>query len=584
MLRPARPLVVALSWLWVFVAGPGESPRAQAAPKAGEAVETAPVEDAARDAAQDAAKGARQALRLDEARGTLLFAGGSVDEDVRAQFARLARGRDGELVIITSASHRANMVAESFFSGPWEGYFDAIRVFHPRDKSAADADDALAMLRKAKAIWFTEGLPERLDARFAGTQAARIVRDHWLRGGALGAAGGACIGLVDGRHCFRILGPKLRCATVFVEDWEAEDREKPNAQRTRVRERMLRRKQLLAPVERRDFASAVNKLPGSYGIRIAEGSSALVRGRSFRVLSGSVELFFGGWRPGFEEPSARFSRPGQFKLAERARGDLEEWRRAALSRTRTPQKIAPVGVRKDLAKGALMVVGGGRMSAAMWRRFLELAGGVDKPVLVVPSAGGGRPRGASDPSVRRLQSAGATNVKVWHAPDRARADDPAFCKALEGARGIWFSGGRQWRLVDRYEGTLALRRFEEVLKRGGVIAGSSAGCSIHAQCMVRGSPRGNRIMLAEGYEHGFGFLGGIALDQHFTQRRRLPDLERAVASYPRLTGIGIDEGTALLWRANTCEVIGDGTVTILEPHRPRRELASGKRYEFNSDK
>jgi hypothetical protein len=90
--------------------------------------------------------------------------------------------------------------------------------------------------------------------------------------------------------------------------------------------------------------------------------------------------------------------------------------------------------------------------------------------------------------------------------------------SLKEARGVWFNGGRQWRFVDAYMGTQAEELFQGVLRRGGVIGGSSAGASIQSQYMPRGSPLGNEDMLADGYERGLGFLPGTAIDQHFTQR------------------------------------------------------------------
>ena len=50
---------------------------------------------------------------------------------------------------------------------------------------------------------------------------------------------------------------------------------------------------------------------------------------------------------------------------------------------------------------------------------------------------------------------------------------------------------------------------QQVLARGGVIGGSSAGASIQADYMVRGDPLGNTNMMAAGYERGLGFLKGV---------------------------------------------------------------------------
>ena len=63
-------------------------------------------------------------------------------------------------------------------------------------------------------------------------------------------------------------------------------------------------------------------------------------------------------------------------------------------------------------------------------------------------------------------------------------------------------------------------------------------------------------MMAEGYEIGFAFLPGAAIDQHFTQRDRYPDLLPVIRRHPKLLGIGIDEGTAVVVQGSRAEIIG----------------------------
>jgi len=40
-------------------------------------------------------------------------------------------------------------------------------------------------------------------------------------------------------------------------------------------------------------------------------------------------------------------------------------------------------------------------------------------------------------------------------------------------------------------------------------------------------------------------LSGVAIDQHFSQRKRFKDMTTLMKTYPQLLGIGIDEATAL---------------------------------------
>jgi cyanophycinase len=117
-------------------------------------------------------------------------------------------------------------------------------------------------------------------------------------------------------------------------------------------------------------------------------------------------------------------------------------------------------------------------------------------------------------------------------------------------------------------GTKAEELLRDVLRRGGVIGGSSAGASIQAQYMVRGSPLGNSDMMADGYERGLGFLPAAAVDQHFTQRRRQADMTLVMRRYPQLLGIGIDEGTALIVQGQTATTIGRGNAHYYDYRSP----------------
>ena len=102
---------------------------------------------------------------------------------------------------------------------------------------------------------------------------------------------------------------------------------------------------------------------------------------------------------------------------------------------------------------------------------------------------------------------------------------------------------------------------KDVLKRGGVIAGSSAGASIQAEYLARATPIENFDIMAAGYERGgLGFIVGVAIDQHFSQRGRQKDMAKLVDCYPQLLGIGLDEATAIIVQKSTAEIVGRGKV------------------------
>ena len=176
-----------------------------------------------------------------------------------------------------------------------------------------------------------------------------------------------------------------------------------------------------------------------------------------------------------------------------------------------------------------MVVGGGAQGPDIFAKFIELAGGPDALIVEVPTAG--------DDSIdvatvgRGLRAAGARNLVVYHTTSRAVADADTFVAKIANARGVWFGGGRHYRLVNSYAGTRSERAFQAALDRGGVVGGSSAGASILASYLVRGAPsNNNRIMNHPQYLTGFGYLRGVAIDQHVVARERLADLYDSLTS------------------------------------------------------
>ena len=119
------------------------------------------------------------------------------------------------------------------------------------------------------------------------------------------------------------------------------------------------------------------------------------------------------------------------------------------------------------------------------------------------------------------------------------------------------------------------REIENVLARGGVIGGSSAGATIQGSYLVRGAREGNETMMAKGYEEGFGYLRGVAIDQHLLVRGRQEDLVGVIEAKPGLLGLGLDEPTAIVVKGDRFLVIGDTVVGIYDG-----KDHDGKRYYF----
>jgi cyanophycinase len=225
------------------------------------------------------------------------------------------------------------------------------------------------------------------------------------------------------------------------------------------------------------------------------------------------------------------------------------------------QDIKPETLTSGPASGSLLIAGGGRLADNIIKRFIDLAGGDDAVLVLVPTAGGAD--SYPDSICNFLRSAGAGNVTILHTDNRDTANSVYFTKSLEKATGVWFGGGRQWHLVDSYKGTLTEKKFRDVLDRGGVIGGSSAGATIQGSFLVRGDTKNNQIMMGD-HQKGFGYISNIAIDQHVLARNRQFDMYGILREKPGLLGIGIDEGTAVVVRRDTMEVIGASYVLIYD--------------------
>jgi len=236
-------------------------------------------------------------------------------------------------------------------------------------------------------------------------------------------------------------------------------------------------------------------------------------------------------------------------------------------------------------RGAILAAGGGELAPGIYARFLALAGGKDAHIVLIPTAGAEEGSHDAWTALEALQKAGAQHIEVLHTRTRAVADLEAFAAPLRDATGVWISGGRQYRLVDVYLGTRTHRELEGVMERGGVIGGNSAGASVLASMLIRGGDSASDEVIDHNRPEGFGFLRGVAIDQHLLARGRENDLIAVLRDHPELLGIGVDEGTALVVTGDVASVIGDGRVAIYDftdplSLIPLRYLVRGDVYDL----
>ena len=229
----------------------------------------------------------------------------------------------------------------------------------------------------------------------------------------------------------------------------------------------------------------------------------------------------------------------------------------------TPKKLESRGP----SKGTLLVIGGSA-SDIFYTKFMELAGGADAPIVVIPTAMTSDSLTAED--LESFQNSfiekGFKQVTVLHTRDRKEANSVEFVEPIRQAAGVWFSGGRQWRHADSYLGTLTHKAFFELLEKGGVIAGSSAGATIQGSYLARGDTKKNTIMMGD-HEEGLAFISNVAIDQHLFARNRQFDMFEILEKRPKLLGIGLDEDTGIIVEGDQFTVFGNSYVAIYDGTR-----------------
>lgn len=232
---------------------------------------------------------------------------------------------------------------------------------------------------------------------------------------------------------------------------------------------------------------------------------------------------------------------------------------------KSPITVKKSATRHGPEKGSLIIIGGNVGSQRdIWEKFTSLAGGKDNAILVVVTTAVGDSAAFDKKGVEEVKrQTGIKNVTLLHTSDIREANSEKFIAPLKNATAVYFEGGRQWRIADSYLNTLTHQAFIDVLDRGGVIAGSSAGATILGSFLWRGDTRGAQILVGD-HTQGLSFLKNSAIDQHLLVRNRQFDLVDFIRKSPELIGIGLDEATAVLIERDNLQVLGRSFVAIYD--------------------
>jgi cyanophycinase len=210
--------------------------------------------------------------------------------------------------------------------------------------------------------------------------------------------------------------------------------------------------------------------------------------------------------------------------------------------------------------GHLVLEGGAEFGGRMRDpdlRAVELAGGSDAPLRIIPTAAApdDNHRRAGSNGVRWFQGLGARDVVSLPLIDKASANDELIAKSLRAAKLIYLLGGFTHYLGQTLKGSLAWNAALEAYRGGAVVAGSSAGAMV--MCQFYFDPRSGKVI------EGLNLVpNSLVLPHHDTFGRNWAP--RLAGELPNVTLIGIDEQTGMIddGENNSWTVHGAGQVTL----------------------
>jgi cyanophycinase len=218
----------------------------------------------------------------------------------------------------------------------------------------------------------------------------------------------------------------------------------------------------------------------------------------------------------------------------------------------------------------LLIIGGAERrtdgDGLILERFVELAGGTDARIAVIATASR-EPRAVEDEYLHAFATLGA-GAEAVRIDERAQANSDAAVAAVSAATGVFFTGGDQLRIATVVGGSRVDSVLHTRVAAGEmVLCGSSAGAAMMSSTMIVGGDDGGVQTSSVCTGPGMEFLPGVLIDMHFAERGRIARLLSATALYPHELGVGIDEDTAILVEGGRFEVLGSGTVTVIDAGR-----------------
>lgn len=226
---------------------------------------------------------------------------------------------------------------------------------------------------------------------------------------------------------------------------------------------------------------------------------------------------------------------------------------------------------KAQPKGKLFIIGGGDRTVGLMKSLLQTASlGKDDYIAVLPMS-------SAEPDtsyyyfkddIDKLCPNTIANLNFT----ADKVNNKLWLDSLAHAKLIFICGGDQSRFMKAVLHTPVYDAIHNAYNNGATVSGTSAGAAVMNKYMITGNELLGDTTYHETYrkiwdgnmeiKEGLGMVDKMIVDQHFIKRSRYNRLISALAKYPTLPCIGVDESTAIIVAGNKVTVVGESQVIV----------------------
>ncbi len=234
-------------------------------------------------------------------------------------------------------------------------------------------------------------------------------------------------------------------------------------------------------------------------------------------------------------------------------------------------------------KGKLFIIGGGDRPPSLMQALVKTSGLSPKDYVVVLPMSSASPDKAYEYFKADLEPF-CRNAIVNFNFTPERVNDRSWLDSLQKAKLIFITGGDQDRFMKAVQNTAVYQAIHRAYQQGATIGGTSAGAAVMSEHMITGHELQDTVYRSTfnklrdkniEFKQGLGLLTTAVIDQHFIVRSRYNRLLSALARFPALTCIGIDEETAIIVDGLVATVTGERQVVVMKKPEQIKALETG---------